>query len=172
MAPQQEPIAIIGSGCRFPGGANSPSKLWQLLKNPRDILQKIPKNRYNWEAFYHPDPTHHGTSNVRESYFLDEDPTEFDHGFFNIQPAESDAIDPQQRVLMETVYDTLCDAGLSIESLHGTPTSVFVGVMCDDWSGLLTRDWDTTPTYASTGMGRSILANRISYFFDWHGASM
>ncbi|KAF7155441.1 hypothetical protein CNMCM5623_007512 [Aspergillus felis] len=172
MATTPEPIAIIGSACRFPGGSNTPSKLWELLRNPHDVLQKIPPNRYDPGAYYHPDPTHHGTTDVQESYFLEEDPFMFDNTFFNIQSGESEAMDPQHRMLLETVYDALCDTGIPMELLRGSSTSVFVGLMCDDWSGLLTRDWDAYPTYASTGMGRSIASNRISYTFDWHGPSM
>ncbi|KAJ6024402.1 hypothetical protein N7540_005199 [Penicillium herquei] len=172
MSGTQEPIAIIGTACRFPGGSNSPSKLWELLKNPRDVLKRVPSNRYSVEAYYHPDPTHHGTTDVQESYFLDEDPLAFDNGFFNITSAECEAADPQHRMLLECVYDSLTDAGIPMESLRGSQTSAFVGLMCDDWSGLLTQDWDNYPMYASTGMGRSIASNRISYLFDWHGPSM
>jgi hybrid polyketide synthase/nonribosomal peptide synthetase ACE1 len=167
-----EPIAVIGSACRFPGGSDSPSKLWELLKEPRDLLSKVPPERYNADAFYHADATHHGTTNVRHSYFLSEDPSSFDNNFFNIQPGEAEAIDPQQRLLMEVVYQGLCSAGQTIEGLRGSPTAVYVGVMCDDWSGIITRDLEVFPRYGATGMARSIMSNRISYFFDWHGPSM
>ncbi|KAF4335575.1 polyketide synthase [Fusarium beomiforme] len=167
-----EPIAVIGSACRFPGDSSSPSKLWDLLKAPRDLLTKVPPSRYNADAFYHPDSKHHGTTNVRDSYFLNEDPSSFDNNFFNIQPGEAEAIDPQQRLLMEVVYQGLCSAGQTIEGLRGSSTSVYVGVMCDDWSGIITRDLETFPQYGATGMARSIMSNRISYFFDWHGPSM
>ncbi len=86
-----EPIAIVGSGCRFPGGSNSPSKLWELLKNPRDLSTKVPDSRFNVDTFYHPEATHHGTTNATKSYFLEEDISQFDAGFFNIQPMESEA---------------------------------------------------------------------------------
>ena len=172
MASPHEPIAIVWTACRFPGGSDSPSKLWELLREPRDLLTKVPSNRFDTKAYYHPDPTHHGTTDEQESHFLDEDPALFDNSFFNIQPTESESIDPQQRMLLETVYNSLCAAGISIESLRGSPTAVYVGVMCDDWSGILSRDWESTPTYAATGMGRSIMSNRISYFFDWHGPSI
>lgn len=155
MTQRHEPIAIIGSSCRFPGGSSTPSKLWDLLRQPRDVLRPVPNGRWDAKAYYHPVPTHHGTSDVQESYFLDEDVTAFDNSFFNIQAAEADSLDPQQRILLETVFDSLVDAGLPMEALRGSNTSVFVGQMCDDWSGLLTRDWDSYPTYASTGMGRS-----------------
>jgi hybrid polyketide synthase/nonribosomal peptide synthetase ACE1 len=167
-----EPIAIIGSGLRFPGSATNPSKLWELLRQPRDLLSKIPEARFNTESFYHPDPTHHGTSNVTESYFLDQDCRVFDAGFFNVKPVEVPAIDPQQRVLMETIYESLEAAGLSIESLAGSQTGVYVGLMCADYVDHLNMDMNALPTYTPTGTARSIMSNRISYFFDWHGPCM
>ncbi|KAL8701231.1 MAG: hypothetical protein Q9224_000596 [Gallowayella concinna] len=167
-----EPIAIVGTGCRFPGLANSPSKLWELLSKPRDLLTKIPNERFNPDAFYHPDGLHHGTSNVTESYLLQEDHRVFDAGFFNIKPVEAHSIDPQQRLLLETVYESLESAGIPMESLVGSQTGVYVGLMCGDYSEHLQRDVDSMPTYMPTGTARSIISNRISYFFDWHGPSM
>lgn len=167
-----EPIAIIGSGCRFPGESNTPSKLWDLLKEPRDVLSKIPNERFNPTGFYHPDGLHHATSNVTESYFLSENPRLFDAQFFGIKPVEANAIDPQQRLLIETVYESLEAAGIPIESLSKSNTSVFVGLMCEDYSIHLRRDPDITPIYTATGIARSIISNRISYFFDWHGPSV
>ena len=167
-----EPIAVIGSGCRFPGSSSNPSKLWDLLQKPRDLLTRIPENRFNADRFYHPDPSHHGTTNVTESYFLQEDHRLFDAGFFNIKQIEAHALDPQQRVLMETIYESLEAAGLSIESLAGSQTGVYVGLMCGDYSEHLQRDLNALPTYMPTGTARSIMSNRISYFFDWHGPCM
>ncbi|TVY91566.1 Fusaridione A synthetase [Lachnellula willkommii] len=172
MPRSHEPIAVIGSANRFPGGCNTPSKLWELLRNPHDLLREIPKERFNIDAFYHPDPLHHGTTNTRHSYFLDEDPSKFDTQFFGIPPTEAESIDPQQRLLMETVYDSLCAAGLPLEQLKGTSTGVYVGLMCDDWSSMIQKDIDALPTYTGTGTARSIMSNRLSYFFDWHGPSM
>ncbi|KAJ5429252.1 hypothetical protein N7491_006268, partial [Penicillium cf. griseofulvum] len=167
-----EPIAIIGTACRFPGGCDSPSKLWELLKNPRDISKKVPLDRFNVDHFYHPEATHHGTTNATKSYFLEENIAQFDAQFFNIQPMESDAVDPQQRLLLETVYDSLCTAGLPMENLRGSSTAVYVGMMCDDWSTMVASDVETLPTYTATGLARSVVSNRISYVFDWHGPSM
>ena len=172
MPQRGEPIAIIGSGCRFPGHSDTPSKLWELLRKPRDLLTEIPADRFHAKAFYHPDPEHHGTTDVQKSYFLSDDVYRFDAPFFGIQPKEADSIDPQQRLLMETVYESLCAAGQTIEGLRGSSTAVYVGLMCDDWSGMLGRDWDSFPTYTATGISRSIMSNRVSYFFDWHGPSM
>lgn len=166
------PIAIIGTACRFPGDLDNPSKLWSFLQNPRDLLTKIPPSRFNADAFYHRDGAHHGTSNVTESYFLSSDPRRFDAGFFGIKPVEAHSMDPQQRVLLEVVYEALEAAGLTMERLAGTDTGVFVGLMCADFSDHLQCDLDDLPTYMATGTARSIVSNRVSYFFDWHGPSM
>lgn len=167
-----EPIAIVGSACRFPGGATSPSKLWELLKEPRDVLTEIPRSRFNPDAFYHPDSSHHGTSNVRHSYVLSDDHRLFDAQFFGTKPVEANAIDPQQRLLLETVYESLESAGLPMEKLQGSDTGVYVGLMTNDYADLLGRDIQNIPAYFASGTARSILSNRISYFFNWHGPSM
>ncbi|MCJ1261274.1 hypothetical protein MMC22_001138 [Lobaria immixta] len=176
MAPQDsksnEPIAIIGSGCRFPGESSTPSKLWEVLRDPPDIQKEIPENRFNVDGFYHPDNMHHGTSDVRHSYFLAEDHRVFDAQFFGIKPVEAHSIDPQQRLLLETVYESVEAAGLSINELQGSQTAVYVGLMCADYADLLGRDTNYFPTYFASGTARSIMSNRISYFFDWHGPSM
>lgn len=125
----REPIAIVGSSCRFPGGANSPSSLWKLLENPRDLSQEIPSGRFNTTGFFHNDGARHGTTNVRHSYLLEEDVRVFDAPFFNISPNEAEAIDPQQRLLLETVYEALEAGGHTIEGLRGSDTSVYVGTM-------------------------------------------
>jgi hybrid polyketide synthase/nonribosomal peptide synthetase ACE1 len=110
MAPQdenQEPIAVIGMACRFPGGCDSPSKLWDLLRAPRDLTQRIPADRFDIAGFYHSNGSHHGATDAQKAYFLEEDVTQFDNAFFNVPAAEAEAMDPQQRLLMETVYDSL-----------------------------------------------------------------
>jgi acyl transferase domain-containing protein len=126
---RNEPIAVIGMGCRFPGGASNPSKLWELLKTPRDVAREIPPDRFNLGHFYHKDGPHHGTTNARMSYFLEEDVTTFDAKFFAIPPGEAEVIDPQQRLLLEVVYEATEHAGLSIHSLSDSNTGVYVGVM-------------------------------------------
>ncbi|KAI5925273.1 hypothetical protein F4810DRAFT_718242 [Camillea tinctor] len=166
-----EPIAVIGSSCRFPGDATSPSKLWNLLKQPRDILKEIPPSRFNSSGFYNENGEYHGSSNVKYSYLLDEDPRLFDHSFFSISPREAESMDPQQRLLLETVYEGIESAGYSISQLRGSPTSVFVGQMGGDYMTLLLRDVDTLPQYFATGVSTAIMSNRVSYFFDWNGPS-
>ncbi|RYP73786.1 hypothetical protein DL770_007712 [Monosporascus sp. CRB-9-2] len=169
---RNEPIAIIGSGCRFPGGANSPSKLWELLREPRDVLCEIPPSRFDVRGFHHADPQFPGRANVKHSYLLQEDVAKFDAQFFNITAAEAVAMDPQQRLLLETVYEGLEGAGLTIEGLKGSNTGVYVGVMYVDYESLQFRDLQHVPTYLAIGTARSIVSNRISYFFDWHGPSL
>ncbi|EAW10019.1 non-reducing polyketide synthase pyr2 [Aspergillus clavatus NRRL 1] len=167
-----EPVAIIGTGCRFPGSASSPAKLWELLRNPRDLARKIPSDRFNIDAFYHPDGEYHGRTNVQQSYFLDEDVRAFDAAFFNISPAEAAAMDPQQRLLLETVYESLDAAGLRMDALHGSMTGVFCGTLRNDYSQLQAMDPQAFPAYVVTGNSLSIMANRVSYYFDWRGPSM
>ncbi|KAI8151832.1 hypothetical protein K4K49_009694 [Colletotrichum sp. SAR 10_70] len=165
-------IAIIGSACRFAGNANSPSKLWELLCNPRDVRSEIPDSRFKAKGFYHANPSQHGHMNVLNSYLLNNDPYVFDAEFFGIKSAEAQAMDPQQRLLLEIVYEAIESAGLSIESLRSSDTGVYAGLMCGDYEAMLLRDLDEVPTYFATGTSRAVLSNRISHFFDWRGASI
>ncbi|KAH7310210.1 putative hybrid NRPS/PKS enzyme [Rhexocercosporidium sp. MPI-PUGE-AT-0058] len=172
MSQQGEPIAIIGSGCRFPGESNTPSQLWELLREPRNVAKKIPADRFNLQRFYHTDGTHHGTTNVTESYFIEDDIRLFDASFFSIPPAEAEPIDPQHRQLLEVVYEAVEAAGISIEKLQGSNTAVYVGLMCNDYAAIANRDFNFIPTYVATGTASSNASSRVSYFFDWHGPSM
>ena len=170
--PLSEPIAIIGSSCRFSGDANSPSSLWDLLTHPRDLSRSPPRDRFDLDGFYHANPEHYGATNVRGSYFLEDDIRSFDASFFNITPKEAEAIDPQHRILLETVYEALESAGLTIQGLHGSSTSVYVGLMIRDFMDVQVRDPDYFSQYMVTGTSSALNANRISYFFDWNGPSL
>lgn len=170
MSYVEEPIAIIGSSCRFPGGATSPSKLLNLLREPRDVSSKI--DRFSVGGFYHKNGAHHGTSNVLHSYLLSEDTRQFDAQFFNIPKSEAASVDPQQRLLLEVVYEALENSGHQIEELSGSPTAVYVGVMCNDYAHITYHDLESLPKYAATGTALSILSNRVSYYFNWTGPSM
>lgn len=167
-----EPIAIVGSGCRFAGNRDSPSKLWELLREPRDVRREIPQDRFSAQGFYHPNGAYHGHSNVQHAYLLEDDPSHFDTEFFGIKPIEAKSMDPQQRFLMETVYEAIEAAGMTIAGLNGSDTAVFAGLMTNDYGMMLTRDLAHVPTYHATGISSAIVSNRISYFFDWHGPSM
>ncbi|CAH0051607.1 unnamed protein product [Clonostachys solani] len=170
--PLREPIAVVGSSCRFPGGANSPSKLWGLLKNPEDLVREIPPSRFDTKTFYHQNSQHHGSTNARYAYILQEEPRLFDRDFFNISPKEAEAMDPQQRCLLETIYEGVESSGYSIPQLQGSSTGVFVGATCFDYQFAAMRGFDSLPQYYGTGGSMAILANRISYFFDWKGPSI
>lgn len=167
-----EPIAIVGSGCHFAGKTDSPSELWKLLLDPRDVRSTIPKSRFNAEGWYHPDGSYHGRCNVKKSYLLDRDVNAFDTEFFGMTPVEAKATDPQQRLLMETVYEAVEAAGMTLEGLKGSDTGVYVGVMWCDYESNLFRDLQTVPKYSVIGTGRSSISSRLSYFFDWHGPSV
>jgi acyl transferase domain-containing protein len=167
-----EPIAIIGTGCRFPGGSNTASKLWDLLKEPKDVSKEIPADRFNLDRFYHKDSSHHGTANVRRSYLLDEDVRLFDTQFFGISPGEAQAMDPQHRVLLEVVYEAIESAGQTIPGLQNSDTAVYVGLMCTDYYVIQAADLNSVPTYNATGVANSNASSRVSYFFNWHGPSM
>ncbi|TVY88560.1 Polyketide synthase [Lachnellula willkommii] len=169
--PLREPIAIVGSSCRLPGSATSPSKLWELLKYPRDISEEVPPSRFDTNLFYHQDSQHHGSTNTRNGYLLQDEPRLFDRDFFNISPKEAEAMDPQQRNLLEIVYEGVESAGYSIPELQGSATGVFVGVIGSDFQYAAMRGYDSLPQYFTTGGSQAILANRISYFFDWRGSS-
>jgi hybrid polyketide synthase / nonribosomal peptide synthetase ACE1 len=172
MAFTSEPIAVIGMACRFSGDSSEPQKFWDLLRKPRNVATRIPPERFNLSRFYHPDGANHGTTNVQESYFLSENIRHFDAPFFSIPPTEADAIDPQQRMLLEIVYEAFQNGGIPTEHLQGSNTAVYVGVMCNDYATLANRDLNFMPKYCATGTAISNASSRISYFFDWHGPSM
>lgn len=169
-----EPIAVVASSCRFTGGVTSPSKLWDLLRQPRDLSRSVPPTRFNVRAFFHPDGDYHGTTNAPKAYWLDDDQDlrEFDAGFFGIAPKEAEAVDPQQRLLLETVYEALESAGYQLPQWTGKNVAVYVGAMTSDFDSISQRDDLTTSPYYATGNARSILSNRISYFYDFRGPSV
>jgi acyl transferase domain-containing protein len=170
--PFSEPIAIVGSGCRFAGNVQSPSKLWDLLIDPPDLTRDVPRIRFNPEGFYHPDGEYHGTTNSVKAYWLEQDHRVFDAGFFKISNKEVAAIDPQQRMLLEVVYEAMESAGYTLHQYADTNVSVFVGIMTADYDTLSQRDDLSASQYYATGNARSIISNRISYFFNFHGPSM
>ena len=167
-----ESIAIIGMSCRFPAGANNPEKYWQLLSDGRDGWSKVPADRWNEDAFYHPDPSMNGATNHRGGYFIDQDIGAFDPVFFGISGEEAKSMDPQQRLQLEIAYESLENAGLSLESLQGSATAVYTALFSRDYDRLLFKDMESTTKYHMIGTGDAILSNRISHVFDFRGPSM
>ncbi|KAE8380488.1 hypothetical protein BDV26DRAFT_135722 [Aspergillus bertholletiae] len=166
------PIAVIGISTRFPGDANSPEALWEMISKGKSAWSKIPEDRFALDSFYHPDADRNGTMNVTGGHFLTQDLACFDAPFFGISPNEAKAMDPQQRMQLESAYEALENAGIPIEKVTGTKTSVYIGVFNKDYADIMCRDPETGPLYQATGNGQSILSNRISYFFNLKGPSI
>ncbi len=167
---KNEPIAIIGIGCRFPG-ANDPAAFWQLLRDGVDAIREIPADRFDHHAFYESDPATPGKMNTRWGGFLGQ-VDQFDPNFFGISPREASRMDPQQRLLLEVTWEALQDAGQVAERLVGTQTGVFIGIATNDYGQLQWNDFERIDAYAGTGNALSIAANRISYMFDFRGPSL
>lgn len=170
MSKNQEAIAIIGIGCRFPGGVNNPEQFWQLLKQGVDAVTEIPSSRWDVDAYYHPNPLQPDKTNVRWGGFVDNIET-FDPHFFGMAPREVMTMDPQQRLLLETSWEALEDGGQIPEHLAGSKTGVFIGVGSHDYSVLMWRQ-PSNDNYGTTGTANSLTANRLSYWLDLRGPSL
>ncbi|KAB2098602.1 Highly reducing polyketide synthase [Alternaria gaisen] len=171
------PLAIVGIGCRLPGGggggATSPEKLWDVLVNGQSAWSKVPADRWNEEAFLHPDPDdRNGTNNHAGGHFLDQDLAVFDASFFNITPQEAASMDPQQRLLLETTYEALENAGIPEANINGSNTSVHVAMFTRDYDRNAYKDTVGILKYQVTGTGEAIMSNRISHIFNLYGPSM
>ena len=165
-----EPIAIVGLACRLPGEASSGSKLWDLLVNGRSGQCDIPSSRFNVDAFYHPKGVDRpGSMNTRGGYFLKEDIRSFENDFFGINNLEATYMDPQQRKLLEVVFECFESAGVPMEQISGSNTGCYVGNFTVDFQVMQTRDAEYLHRYSATGMGTTILGNRISHAFNLQG---
>jgi len=170
-----EPIAIVGIGCRLPGGVHSPRDFWDLLREGREALSEVPHDRWDLLNHFDPDPRVPLKQHVRRGGFL-EAIDAFDASFFGISPREAVCMDPQQRLLLEVAWQALEDGGQPLEDLRGQPVGVFMGISSSDYRGLL---WASPENYAVPdnepfvlpGNAGSIAANRLSYFFDFKGPS-
>ncbi|KAG6041320.1 Type I Iterative PKS [Claviceps citrina] len=167
-----EDVAVIGLGLRFPGNAETPEKLWEVLEKGESQWCEIPKERINIGGYFHPSGDRQGSIPFRGAHLLKEDVSAFDAPFFSVTSEDAQAIDPQQRMLLEVSYEALENAGLRKEDISGTDACVYVGSFVKDYEQICLRDPDWAPQYAATGNGVAIMANRISYFFDLHGPSM
>lgn len=168
-----EPIAIIGMGCRFPGGANTPEKFWDILKNGIDAITEIPKNRWDADLYYSSDKDAPGKMYTRHGGFIDSF-DHFDPQFFGISPREAEEMDPQQRIALEVSWEALENGGIPPNSLKGTNTGVFIGVSSNDYGQLIVQSGDLSSVDGgySTGNQYSVVAGRISYVLGLEGPSM
>lgn len=167
---QNEPIAIVGIGCRFPKAPNL-AAFWELLANGVDAVGEVPPDRWDIDQFYDPDPNAMGKIYSRSGAFL-EHLDQFDPEFFDISAREAPYVDPRQRLLLESAWEALEDAGIVPATLAGSATGVFIAVITSDYDQLLTQELERVRIYSGIGAANSIVANRLSYFLDLHGPSL
>ncbi len=168
---REEPIAIVGMSCRFPGRVHDPASFWQLLCDGVDAIRETPSDRWDVDAFYDPDPMAPGKMNTRWGGFLDHI-DEFDNHFFGISDREAARIDPQHRMLLEVAWEALEDAGIPPSTLRGSRAGVYIGISVSEYGALLAGDICTTDAHVGTGTSHCIAANRISFTFDFSGPSV
>ncbi|MFJ7250951.1 beta-ketoacyl synthase N-terminal-like domain-containing protein, partial [Kitasatospora sp. NPDC098652] len=164
-----EPIAIVGMACRFPGGIETPEDLWRLLSEGRDGITDFPTDRgWDLDALF---GTGHGVSATRQGGFL-AGLGDFDAGFFGISPREALAMDPQQRILLETSWEAFERAGIDPTALRGSRTGVFVGTTGQDYASLVMNSQEEVEGHASTGLANSVISGRVSYCFGLEGPAL
>ena len=163
------PVAIIGAGCRYPGGIETPDDLWRLVRDGVDAVSDVPADRWDADAYYDPDPKAPGKMVVRRGGFL-AGIDGFDPHFFGISPREASTLDPQQRLLLETSYEALQNAGLAPDRLAGSATGVFVGITTSDYAQMLRRGGpENADVYSATGGALNAAAGRIAFTFGFQG---
>ncbi|MCY1057572.1 beta-ketoacyl synthase N-terminal-like domain-containing protein [Nannocystis sp. SCPEA4] len=168
LAPPPVQIAIVGIGCRFPGGADDPHAFWRLLDRGQDAVREVPADRWDIAVYFDPDPDAPGRMLTRYGAFLDRVDL-FDAGYFEVSPHEARRMDPQQRLLLEVASEALVDAGIPADRLSGAPVGVFVGGCNHDYDSLQPAPADA---HTLTGGLMSVLSGRLSYSLGLRGPSL
>lgn len=163
-------IAIVGMACRFPG-AKDLDAFWNLCVEKKDAITEIPRDRFNLLDFFDPDPAVKGKIYSRWGGFL-EHIDEFDATAFGISPREAIHLDPRQRLALESSWEALIDAGINPLELKGSDAGVFIATLSDDYGKIVFSDYDQIDAYSGPGTAHSMVANRLSYFYDLHGPSL
>ncbi|GAA2231486.1 type I polyketide synthase [Streptomyces nogalater] len=167
-----EPVAVVGMGCRFPGGIDSPADLWRLLTEGGEVLTGFPRDRgWDLDALYHEDPEVPGSTYVRSGGFLDT-AAEFDADFFGISPREALGMDPQQRLVLETSWRALEDAGIDPTALRGTPAGMFLGAEIQEYGPRLHDAPDGLDAYLLAGNANSVISGRVAYVLGTEGPAV
>jgi amino acid adenylation domain-containing protein len=166
-----EPLAIVGIGCRLPGGVNGPESFWQLMAEGRSGIVPVPADRWNRERWHHENVDIPGKMITKWGGFI-HDFDRFDAQFFGISPREALRMDPQQRWLLEAAWESLEDAGIPPVSLRGSQTAVFVGIASNDYANVAQSDPRNVDVHTNSGSTLSIASNRIAYLFDFKGPAV
>ena len=168
---QREPLAIVGMGCRLPGGVFDVESFWSLLVDRRSGIVEVPETRWNRDHYYHPNGNVANKMVTKWGGFVD-GVENFDAGFWGVSPREATRMDPQQRWLLETAWEAIEDAGIAPSRLQGTNTSVFIGVASHDFASIQMSEYVKADVHTNSGSTLSIASNRISYLLDLKGPSV